>query len=544
MTAVPLDDLGRRIIATVGMPKDAWEIAAQLEVIGMRDSDARSGYGVRDLFELARAIERRFRAGAYGFTLEGEDPRPRVIPALRFLRRYFAGVAFALPMALQAAAMLLWGYGIWGAIDLELAQGSAIALGFIASYIAAGGFAQAIVRRGLFYIYQQEEGLARWTALRGFGIALRVTLALLVPALLLNLLFRILPWSMVLTASLFYAGLTVLWLSWALLYLVRRTELLVVVTVLALASVLAAAKLFGAPPIVANAVGVAVADILSFAAATFFLGRMARRRGNAEPVNPPRLAVLVFSTSRYFVYGLLFNAFLFADRIIAWTTPVGRDDFPPYPFWLNVRYELAMDLALVVVIVMGGMVQYAIERFSEKLIPHEKRTKSADRETFVQDQLDAHRRRSRQLALAAAVALGLAWLLMTSLTALSGEAGSQPGSGRAESPSFQEARLHEALTAPVTMRVFVAAAGAYVIFMFAVRNLLLLLTLSRVEAAVRSVAYALVADVAVGFVCSRAIGYWAAVLGLVAGAIVLSIVAARETRRALEQLDYSYYAAY
>ena len=526
MTAIPLDDLGRRIVATVGMPKDAWEIAAQLEVIGLRDSDARTGYGVRDLFELARAIERRFRAGAYGFALEGEDPRPRVIPALRFLRRYFAGIAFALPMGMQAAAMLLWGYGIWGAIDLELAQGSAIALGFIASYVAAGGFAQAIVRRGLFYIYQQEEGLARWTALRGFSIALRVTLLLLVPALFVNLLFGILPWSMVLTASLFYIGLTVLWLSWALLYLVRRTELLVVVTAVALATVIAAAKLGGAVPIVANGIGVAVADLLSFSAAAYFLMHMARKRGNVEPVNPPRLAVLVFSTSRYFVYGLLFNAFLFADRLIAWTTPVGRDDFPPYPFWLNVRYELAMDLALVVVIVMGGMVQYAIERFSEKLIPHEKRMKSAERETFVQEQLDAHRRRSLQLALSAVVALVLVWLLVAALQGL------------------DNVRFHEALVAPVTMRVLVVAAAAYVVFMFAVRNVLLLLTLSRVEAAVRSVAWALAADVTAGFVCSRAIGYWAAVAGLLAGAIVMCIVAARETRRTLEDLDYSYYAAY
>lgn len=521
-----LDDLGRRVIDTVGMPKDAWEIAAQLEVIGMRDSDARTGYGVRDLFELARAIERQFRSGAYGFHVEGEDEQPRVIPLLRFARRYLAGIAFAAPMVMQAAAMLLWGYGIWGAIDLELAQGSAIALGFIASYVAAGGFAQAIVRRGLFYIYQQEEGLARWTALRGFGIALRVTLALLLPALLVNLLFRILPWSMVLIAALFYAGLTILWLSWALLYLVRRTELLVVITAIALAAVIAAAKLGGAPPIVANGIGVAVADLVSFAAATFFLGRIARKRGHVQPVNPPRLAVLVVSTSRYFVYGLLFNTFLFADRVIAWTTPVGRDDFPPYPFWLNVRYELAMDLALVVVIVMGGMVQYAIERFSERLIPDEKQLKSTDRETFIHDQLDAHRRRSFQLGIAAVVALALTWLLFTALHGL------------------DNVRFQETLTSPITLRVLIAAAAGYVLFMFAVRNLLLLLTLSRVDAAVRSVAYALAADVAAGFVCSRAIGYWAAVAGVVAGSIVMCIVAARETRRVLEELDYSYYAAY
>lgn len=516
-----VDDLGRRVIESIGMPKDAWEIAAQLEVHGLRDHDARSSYGARDLFELARTIERRFLDGAYGFAFDEEEKRPRVIPALRFLRRYFAGIAFALPMALQAAAMLTWGYGIWGALDLELAQGSAIALGFIASYVAAGGFVQAIVRRGLFYLYQEEPGLARWTAWRGFALALRATLALLVPALLLNLAFRILPWSMALTAAAFYAGLTVLWLAWALIYLVRKTFLLAIITALSLAVVIAAAKLGGVAPIVANAIGVLVADALSLFAAHWLLARAAQ-----EVINPPRLAVLVFSTSRYFVYGLLFNAFLFADRLIAWTTPVGREDFPPYGFWLNVRYELAMDLALVVVIVMGGVVQYAIERFSERLVPHEKQILSADARTFVAQQLRLHRRRSWQLALAALVSLALVYALFVALRGV------------------PNARFQEALASEVTMRVLPIAAIAYVFFMFAVRNLLLLLTLSRVDAAVRVVAAALIADVAVGFVCSRAIAYWAAVAGLLAGVIVMSLFAARAARRALDELDYSYYAAY
>jgi hypothetical protein len=528
-TAAPaLDELGRRVIETIGMPKDAWEIAAQLEVNGMRDRDAR-GYGVRDLFELARAIERRYLDGAYGYTPEPEERPPRVIPAWRFIRRYFAGITFALPMALQAAAMLMWGYGIWGALDLELAQGSAIALGFIASYIAAGGFAQAIVRRGLFYIYQEEPGLARWTAWKGFALAWRATLLLIVPALLFNLAFRLLPWSMLFIAAAFYAGLTVLWLSWALIYLVRKTILLAAITALSLGVVIAAAKLGGVPPIVANAIGVIVADALSLAAAYWFLlriGHGSNRSASRDPVNPPRLAVLIFSTSRYFFYGTLFNAFLVADRVIAWTTPVGREDFPPYGFWLNVRYELAMDVALVVLIVMGGVVHYAIERFSEKLIPHEKRIIHAETERFVAEQLRGHRLRSWQLALAAVIGLLLTYALTMALRGV------------------PNARFQEALDSDVTIRVLPVAAVAYVFFMFAVRNLLLLLTLSHIEAAVRAMAVALATDVAVGFICSRAIAYWAAVLGLLAGAIVLSILAARATRRALDELDYAYYAAY
>ncbi len=518
------DALGQQVIDRVGIPKDAWEIAAQLEVLGLRDDDARSSHGARDLFDLARGIERRFRAGHYAFFVEGEDPVPYVNPLLRFLRRYLAGIVFAMPMALQAATMLVWGYGIWGAVDLELTQGSAIALGFIASYIVAGGFSQSIVRRGLFYIYQKEEVLARWTALRGWWIGLRVMLALLVPALLANALFRILPWSMVAVAVSFYAGLGILWLNWSLIYLVRKSHWFLIVTAVALGAVLFAAKVLHLAPIIANCVGVLVADVLSFSAASWQLRRLAR--GGAEPVNPPRLVVLVYSTSRYFVYGLLFNAFLFADRVIAWTTPVGRQDFPPYPFWLSVRYELAMDLALVVAIVMSGVVEVAIERFSEELIPMEKRIRSDAADDFIEAHRASYRRRGYGLAVAAIVALAAAAAVFAALQ-------------RVANPV-----LHDALIARATMGVFAAAAVGYVFFMFAVRNLLLLLTISRVHDAVRSVAFALVVNIAIGFVCSRAFHYGAAVAGLVAGAAVMALVAGRAVRRVFEDLDYHYFAAF
>jgi len=212
--------------------------------------------------------------------------------------------------------------------------------------------------------------------------------------------------------------------------------------------------------------------------------------------------------------------------VLAWTTSVGRDDFPPYAFWLNVRYELAMDIALLVVIVMSGVVAYAIERFSEKLIPHEKRVRSSAAEEFGEAQVAAHRKRSWQLGASAVIGVAIAIAVMIALRGV------------------PNARLHETITSPITIRVFAAAAFGYVFFMFAVRNLLLLLTLSRVQLAVRCVATALVVDVAVGFVSSRFIGYWAAVAGLVAGSIVMCFVTARATRRVLDRLDYFYYSAY
>lgn len=533
--AVPQDDAAveaavrataQRVIDRIGVPKDEWEVAAQLEVLGLRDADARALYGRRDLFDLARTIHAQFHAGAYSFFVEGDDPRPHVYPIVAFLRRYVSGLLFSAPMALQAATILIWGYGIWGAIDLDLTKGSAIALAFIASYIVAGGFSQAIVRRGLFYIYQQEEVLARWVALRGWWVAARVMLALIAPALLLNALFDLLPWSMVFTAVAYYAALAILWLNWSLIYLVRKAHLFLTITAVALAAVLVTAKVFHAPPLLANAVGLAVADSLSFAVGLYSLNAMVKRRGAAQPVNPPRLTVLVYSTSRFFVYGLLYNTYLFADRVIAWTTPVGREDFPPYGFWLSVRYELAMDLALVVVVVLSGFVEYSIERFSEELIPSEKKIKSIESAAFLQDQLRINRRRSLQLGVASVIAVAIAYGVSLALRLL------------------PNPRLQEALSAPTTLPIFLCAAAGYVFLMFALRNILLLLTLSRVDAAVRCVAIALLVNVSIGFVCSRAIHYAGAVAGVLGGSMVLAWLASRAAKRVLARLDYYYYAAF
>ena len=521
-----IDDLGQRVIDRIGVPKDEWEIAAQLEVLGLRDSDARAHYAKRDLFDLARTIHAQFLAGAYAYVIEGEDPRPYVHPAIAFARRYLSGLLFSAPMALQAATMLIWGYGIWGAIDLDLTKGSAIALAFIASYIGAGGFSQAIVRRGLFYIDQKEEVLARWAALRGWSIALRVMLAAILPAMLLNAIFDALPWSMVFTAIAYYAALSILWLNWSLIYLVRKAHLFLTITAVALACVLIAARVFGAPPLVANAVGLAVADALSFGVALWFLNRMVKRRGALQPVNPPRLTVLVFSTSRFFLYGLLYNTYLFADRVIAWTTTVGREDFPPYGFWLSVRYELAMDLALVVVVVLSGFVEFATERFSDELVPHEKRTKSGGVAEFLDEQRRVDRRRTLQLGVAAVIGVAIAYGVSVALRGL------------------PNPRLQEALSAQATMPVFACAAAGYVFLMFALRNVLTLLTLSRVDAAVRCVAIALAVNVTVGFLCSRAFHYAAAVTGVLAGSMVMAWVASRAVKRTLDRLDYYYYAAY
>lgn len=532
MSALTTDQLsairsiGQTVVDRVGIPKDRWEITAQLELLGNRDADARARFGCRDLFETADHILALFRQGELPFVVEGDDRQRAVNPIVRFLRHYFDGLMFSLPMALQASTMLLWGYGLWGALELDVRTGSAIALGFVASYIATGGFAWAIIRRGLFYYYQSEGGLARWSALRMWWISVRVALALAIPALLFNVVYGLLPAPMFFTALAYYAALVVLWLNWSLIYLVRKTQWLLVALIVAILAVLFTARTLGWPIIAANMTGLIVADILTFGVALLGLNRWAREGSGKPTVNPPRLTVLIYTTAQVFLYGLLYSAFIFTDRILAWTSARAREDLPPYPFWLSPRYELGMDLALIVVVLLAGVVEYCTHQFSVALVPGQKKVKSEDTASFLRPFRVMHRNHALLLGVAAIAAVGAAAFVVRALRA------------------FPDPRLQESLVSATTIRVFWVATISYAIFMFALQNILMLMTLHRADMAARIMSAALLVNVVVGWTVSRSLNYSGSVFGLLAGCVVLAVLSHRSARRVLGELDYYYYAAY
>jgi hypothetical protein len=521
-----VEQVGRLILDRVAIPKDRFEIAAQLEVLGFRDGDARDRFGCLDLFETADRIFAMFQNGRLPFVVRDDPPPSRFAPVLHFFRRYLDGLMFSMPMVLQGFTMLLWGYGLWGATELDVRTGSAIALAFIASYIATGGFSWAIVSRGLFYLYQKEGGLARWSALRMWSLSARLVIALVIPVLILNFVYGLLPANMALTAAAYYVALVLLWLNWSLTYLTGRTHWLLAVLLFSIGVVVVAARSFGWPVIAANLAGLVIADVLTFLVAFLGLNKLAKQSIGTPAVNPPRLTVLIYTSAPMFVYGVLYSSFLFTDRILAWTSSRGREDFPPYPFWLNARYELGMDLALIVVVVLAGVVEYSAHRFTSRLIPDEKRVKSEASGPFLSQFRSFYNRHSIFLWLSAVGAVFAASLVTTALREIA------------------DVRLLESLNSLTAVRVFWVAAISYAIFMYALRNTLILLSLSRTDLAVRALRLSLLFNIVVGFIASRAFHYSGAVFGLLAGCIVLAIVSDRHLRAVLRDLDYYYYAAY
>ncbi len=515
--------LAARILSAIEYPKDHWEVAAHLEVSGIRDVDARQEYGCVNVFDLAR----RITALAGGLALAAPRRPARLAPLLwRFVRGYMHGLLFSMPMAAQAFAMILFGYSLWAWVNFSTREATAIALGTVTSFIVTGGYTQAISRRGLFYINQAEDILTKAICYRIFLLGLVAVIAVGLLLAAANVVFEFLPLDMASRAELYYFLLSLLWLSFSILYMLRRQALLTLITVIALLAVHLAVLFLRWEMLEAHTLGLGTAIALSFLSGFAILRRRARRAQREFAASElPRMSMLVYATAPYFWYGVLYFAFLFADRIVAWSATAGRG-LLPYFIWFDSRYELGMDWALFCFVLTVGVLEFTIREFSERIIPAEQMAR-ADRAA------DFNRRFTRfyysHLALfivASLVGMAAAWFGMKGL---------------------REIAIFPLMTAffnPVTEAVFWWAAAGYVFLVFGLFNSVFLFALSRPGFVLRSLAPALALNLVVGFVMSRAVSYELAVVGLTAGSLLFLLLSSFYARLTFKRLDYYYYAAY
>lgn len=105
-------------------------------------------------------------------------------------------------------------------------------------------------------------------------------------------------------------------------------------------------------------------------------------------------------------------------------------------------------------------------------------------------------------------------------------------------------KLDEHFTSRTTLAVYAFALAGYWLLVWALFSGLFLLFLGRPRLLLEAIAPALVIAVIVAFALSRTLPYWTAVVGLVAGALVFGVLAARHALRVLREVDYYYFAAY
>lgn len=517
-----LDSLVEEVISISGRPKDHWEVAARLEITGIRDQDA-AHYGYSDVFSLATSIFESVKDSA-PVNINGEQQKQQAL-LVRFTRDYLKGLLFAMPMAAQVFAMILFGYALWSWIEFSNKTGTAIALGTIMSFLVTGGFAQAIGRRGLFYSQQNAPTLARRVSYRFLRVGF---LTLAITGLMLglaNLILDLLPGQMAFLAALYYTLLASLWLLFAVLYMLQRQLLFTSITVFAILVVHAVMLLSDWGMIIAHTLGLLTAICLSAFSGWWILRRMCRKEQAHIAIGLPRDSILVYASGPYFAYGVIYFGFFFTDRLMAWTADTGRG-LLPYFVWFDARYELGMDWALFSFILSVGVLEFTMREFSERIVATEKAYPAADKQAFDRKFTRFYYNHLMLFLIAAVISILVSYWGMTALR----DTGLFPFIG--------------VFFNPITEEVFWWAAIGYVFLVWALFNSVFLFALSRPQLVLRSLLIGLAADLVTGFVLSRTGSYELAVVGMTLGALAFLIVSTFHVSRVYGRLDYYYYSAY
>lgn len=510
-----LQALADEVRSIAGDPIDAWAVAATLESRGMRDSDAVSRYGCADVFELAEEVLARCRDQPQRPAAEPVEDRTG--ESVRLRGAIARGAFFFVPLALQIASLIAFGYSQWASVHFSLTQASIVALAAGASFVATGGFAQAIGHLGPMFKEPRKDMLTE-----------RLTwIALALGALFATLLGVALAGAQALTGSYsadqigvgsaYFALLSALWLANGTLYMLRRHLAMVVATLAGIGAVVAlhGGAGFGIYLSQWISTGVSIAISLLWAGVTLS-SRAARTNGDMRLARFPPRRILLSAAAPFFCYGTLYFAFIFCDRLVAWSA-----GSHPLPVWFNVAYELGLDAALVAAVPGLAYLEHPAEELTRWLVRTERRFEAGER-TRCNLAGAAFLRRQALIAVACSVcgiALVLLVLLILSATGALG--------------SLE--RYVEGGTSP---RVFAFAAAGYSLLTLGVLNASVLISLSRVWAVVAAVVAALAVDAGVGLALTSSGEHWHAVVGLAAGCAVLAATTALAALRTLRHADY------
>ncbi|MHB1711490.1 MAG: hypothetical protein ACYCV7_08815, partial [Acidimicrobiales bacterium] len=426
-------------------------------------------------------------------------------------------------MAIMIFAVLFLLFSLWAYYYFTTSRATAIGLGTALSYFIAGGFTQAIGRRGLMYM---RQGM--------FLLCLKVSalfvvagaIMSLVVALFLELFLSLFP---VVAASdhsiliVYYLDLSLLWLGLATLYMLQRELLFSVAIALGIAVVFLCYQVVGWNIIVSQQIGILSAAVFSLLASLFFLVIQHRRhRVPQVPLSTklPRPSLLIASVAPYFLFGLLYFVLIFGDRIMAWT---GRMAFRETFFWFRADYEVGSNWALLGLLPALGALEYAIYRFSGHIkarqVLHTLQDVGGFRAWFLRFYV-------RQLILFAVMGVVGGVIAYFGVRAL-----------------LPEVPLIASLFSPISVFVFIFAIIGYLLSFLGLLNVSVFFWLSRPRLAILSVVPAVVVDLGVGFVLSRTIDFYWAVVGFTAGAAVFNVLSFILVLRVLSDLDYYYYSA-
>jgi hypothetical protein len=356
------------------------------------------------------------------------------------------------------------------------------------------------------------------------GLGFIVCVAVSVFILLINMVFTFYPYNMLIIIILYFFFLNTIWLSVTVMYILQKELLFTGLIILGIGIVYTLFMLTG-NIIISQLISLTLISICSILLVIYFFKRAEAKLEKGIVPKLPRMSITIYSTMPYFVYGFIYFCFLFVDRIVAWST---NETFMPYIIWFRGGYELGLDFALLTLIIPMGICEVVVSKLMTDLQASQKGYLAAEADQMNQNYLGLYYGRLVIIGAAAAIsALAIYWTTWYLFGSNSSNIGSNLFSSKDPMPYF----------------VFITSLVSYAIVAISMMNAVILFSLSQPHMVIRSLWPALLTNVILGFLLSRWFNYNLAVLGLLTGAIIFSVLSSRHVIRMFKKLDYHLYAA-
>ena len=520
--------LAASVTDTINTPMDKWAVCATLESLGLRDTDAQQDFDAHDLFDLSDEIYELclLNADSRKQADNNEHKPDNVFKLIKsFVKYYTRGLSFIAPILGQIGLLFLLRYSLWAYIEFTERQATVVAVGTILSFFVTGGFIQAAGRDVLFYLNSEEYFLARKSFLRLFKYNTWAVIGITLLIFIANLIFTFFPLNMMIISLGYFILLSELWFSLSILYLAKHYIALLAITVFAILPVYLVMENTDWGVFIAHYSGLVFANLLSWFYSQIWFHKKIKSRESQIRTPLPSRSILAYTTSLYFVYGLLYFGFLFVDRIVSWSAY--NNEIPAFVIWFRTPYELGMDWALLSFFLTIALLEFTIERFSQTLIPNQQRLSG-----FLITRFNNIYKRFYRKQFVLLCVMGLFSIFVTYYGVMYLK----------RFDHIQEVR--DFFSNRITYFTFFIAAVSYLFMAIGLLNGLFFLTLSRLNFAIRSIGIGVVVNLFVGLILSRLFSYEYGVFGLLAGSIVYAVVSFLYVNKFFNNLDYFYYSAY
>ena len=203
-----LKDLTSELQNRLGKPVSTQVVEAAIESLGIRPKDTTVDYGYPTVEALASDIYQKLRS------LDNQEPLRnyreresqekesisvsdyRVVKMKLFSQYYTLGVLHLLPVFIQIAAIVLFGYSLWTYTGFNEIQSTAVVLGVIVGMVSTGGFVQVIGKQASFYWNYKDYAMVKQTISYLFKLGMKTLFSVLFGIFLVNFFFHFVCFSL------------------------------------------------------------------------------------------------------------------------------------------------------------------------------------------------------------------------------------------------------------------------------------------------------------------------------------------------------------